>query len=69
MAEKEKKEYTDFFSREEEKSKKISKKRVGKVATIIPNVRVIVDVNGNGESLDWKEEYKNLKTGDPIELP
>lgn len=71
MTEKEEKKEYDFFKREhsEEKPKKVSKKRVGKVATVISGVKVIVDYNGTGEMLVWKEEYKNLKKGDSIELP
>ena len=68
-----------FDKKEEEKKEKKSfvatpKLRKGKVANIIlPKDgkvgRIIIDVNGNGEAIEYIEErHSKLKIGDPIEF-
>jgi hypothetical protein len=44
-------------------------KKTGKVANIIVGKRIIVDVNGNGESIDYNADlHANLHIGDLITL-
>ncbi len=75
----------DFFDKKEEaikeehpKGKKespfLAKKKFGKVVNIVlpkngGKGRIIVDVNGNGESIDYNaERHSNLKIGDNIDF-
>jgi hypothetical protein len=44
-------------------------KKRGVVSTIIKGVKIIVDVNGNGEVVKYDEkEHGGLKVGDPIDF-
>ena len=69
----------DLFERKEEvkpekKSFVPSKVKHGKVANIIlpkdgRKGRIIIDVQGNGEQIDYNEgRHSDLKIGDPIEF-
>lgn len=50
-------------------AKKSPSKRKGKVIFVLKGKRVVVDVNGMGESVPYNESlHANLKAGDEIEL-
>ena len=69
---------SDFFKEEDEEVKPKKKsndffvklKKQGKVVSINKNKgKITIDVNGNGEMIDYNEkEHSNLKVGDPIEF-
>lgn len=54
--------------KEEKKQKFESKKqKKGKIASIIKGKRIIIDVDGCGESIDYNEkDHGHLKVGDMI---
>jgi hypothetical protein len=51
------------------KPAKATSRKMGKVVIIIPNQKIIVDVDGNGEEIPFDpSKHSNVKVGDEIEV-